>query len=299
MTPYHRGELAAQERAGLRDEAERLAPMIRSEIPAAVADFLTEQPMLVVGAVDPSGAVWATALTGFPGFLSVPSPSTLEVAASPRSGDPLRQALDEPTRVGLLAIEPGARRRVRMNGLSHPTPDGFLIDLDQVYPNCPKYIQRREPKWATAEPSRPESSTELSAEDREFATSVDTFFIATADQSGNADVSHRGGNPGFLRALSPTHLQWPDYTGNSMFNTLGNLEVNPRAGILLSDWTTGTFVHLTGTAVVDWAPEHAATVPGAQRLVDFTIERIVRIADASSLRWSDPEFSRFNPSPAH
>ncbi|MCY1138049.1 pyridoxamine 5'-phosphate oxidase family protein [Actinoplanes sp. Pm04-4] len=295
MSVYHRGELTAQKRAGLLDEAAHVSALISRRMPRGAVMFLAEQPMLVLGAADGAGAMWVTMLTGDPGFIRVTGPSTISVAAVPTAGDPLRPVLDGPARVGLIAIEPGTRRRVRMNGTARPSADGLRIDLDQIYGNCPKYIQKRVPVAVAASPSPPRHGSELSAEEMGFASVTDTFFIATADPDGNADASHRGGNPGFLRVLSPTRLRWPDYVGNSMFNTFGNLELNPRAGLLLPDWWTGTMLHLTGTAVVDWDTDAELEAPGAQRLVDFTVERVVRIDNASPLRWTEPEFSRFNP----
>ncbi|MDR3081138.1 MAG: pyridoxamine 5'-phosphate oxidase family protein, partial [Streptomyces sp.] len=136
---------------------------------------------------------------------------------------------------------------------------------------------------------------DLTAAPQSRGNAADTFFVATADDDGNADASHRGGNPGFLKVLSPTRLRWPDYVGNAMFLTLGNLTVNPRAGLLIPDWESGSFLHLTGTAWIDWDPQHAAQVPGAQRLVEFDITEVVEVAAASPLRWGPPAYSRFNP----
>jgi predicted pyridoxine 5'-phosphate oxidase superfamily flavin-nucleotide-binding protein len=56
---------------------------------------------------------------------------------------------------------------------------------------------------------------------------ADTFFAATAHASRGTDASHRRGNPGFAKVLDETTLRIPDYPGNSMFNTLGNLAVDP------------------------------------------------------------------------
>ncbi|MEV4345224.1 pyridoxamine 5'-phosphate oxidase family protein [Actinoplanes sp. NPDC049596] len=290
MGSFHRGELAAQKRAGLLDEAAYVSAMIGREIPRGARMFLAEQPMLVIGATDRHGDVWGTQL---PGPVAVTGPSTITVA-----GAPALPVLTGVPKVGLIAIEPGTRRRLRMNGTAHPTAEGLRIELEQVYANCPKYIQRRAPSRAAATPGEPRLGSALTAEEMGFISIADTFFVATADLDGNADASHRGGNPGFVRVLSPTQLRWPDYNGNSMFNTFGNLEVNPRAGLLFPDFATGTMLHLTGTAVVDWDPAHAATVPGAERLVDFTVKRVARVDHASPLRWSTPELSRFNPPPS-
>jgi predicted pyridoxine 5'-phosphate oxidase superfamily flavin-nucleotide-binding protein len=184
---------------------------------------------------------------------------------------------------------------MRMNGTARPTPSGLHVDLDQIYANCPKYIQKRQPTAEPTTPATPRHGHELTAPQLELVAATDTFFIATADQHGNADASHRGGNPGFLQALSPTRLRWPDYVGNAMFGTLGNIEVQPRAGLLLPDWTTGTLLQLTGTATVDWDPDHAAALPGAQRIVEFTIDHVIQTDHASPLRWTAPQYSRFNP----
>ncbi|CAL9305709.1 pyridoxamine 5'-phosphate oxidase family protein [Streptomyces sp. SudanB66_2053] len=295
MEPYHHGELAVQERAGVSERAAVVSAVVRTEIPAAAAVFLAEQPVLFIGAADARGNVWSSLLTGHPGFITVTGPSSVRVAATLSAGDPLYRTLAGPARLGMIAMDPGTRRRMRMNGTARPAPGGLEIELEQVYANCPKYIQKRVPTWQPGTPGDPREGTALTGADLALVATTDTFFVATADPDGNADTSHRGGNPGFLEALGPTRLRWPDYAGNSMFNTLGNLEVNPRAGLLIPDWTTGTLLHLTGTAAVDWDPDHAAALPGAQRVVDFTVECLVRVDHASPLRWSAPQFSRFNP----
>ncbi|WP_020423297.1 pyridoxamine 5'-phosphate oxidase family protein [Amycolatopsis sp. ATCC 39116] len=292
---YHEGERAAQRRSGLLDQGGFSARAIQHAIPAVARDFLARQVMLVLGATDAEGRVWATLLSGPPGFLRAEDDTTLAVAALPAPGDPLRSRLGEPAPVGMLAIEASSRRRMRMNGRSTPVAGGLRVALEQVYANCPKYIQKREPHPEQAAPGEPVTSAALSPDQRELLSRADTFFVATADRDGDADASHRGGNPGFVQVLSDTTLRWPDYVGNAMFNTLGNLEVNPAAGLLFQDWATGTTLQLTGTARTDWGPAAAGSLPGAQRVVDFTVSAVVEIPSASRLRWSAPAFSRFNP----
>ncbi|WP_141577940.1 pyridoxamine 5'-phosphate oxidase family protein [Actinomadura sp. WMMA1423] len=291
----HRGERAAQRRAGLLEQGEFSARAVRPRIPDVARAFLLQQPMVVLGAADGRGRLWATLLTGRPGFLHAVDDLTLAIDALPAPHDPLHELSTTPAQVGMLAIEPGRHRRMRMNGRAAPTGHGLRVDLDQVYSNCPKYIQKRKPEWTTAAPAPPKSSRTLTPDQQKWIAGADTFFIATADLDGDADASHRGGAPGFVEAVSPNVLRWPDYTGNAMFNTLGNLEVQPRAGLLFCDWDTGAVLHLTGTARTDWDPAHAAAVPGAERLVEFTATDVVEIAGAVPLRWSDPVPSRFNP----
>ena len=89
-------------------------------------------------------------------------------------------------------------------------------------------------------------------------------------------------------------LIFPDYAGNAMFNTLGNLQVDERAGLLFCS-DNGDTLALSGRARVRWEPEVAARFPGAERAVELRIERVVSIEGASPLRWQWLEASPFNP----
>ena len=293
MSVYHAGELEVQRRLGQSDIAARLSRMVRSEIPDAAATFLAEQPMIVVAAADDPGRMWAGLLTGPPGFVHVTGDQQITVHALPVTGDPLHAVLAAaPRRVGMIAIDPATRRRMRVNGLATPTGDGLLIRPDQVYSNCPKYISHRHLEQTTAPATGPAARHAVSLDERtaSIVAAADTFFVGSADADGNADASHRGGNPGFLQVLSPNRLRWPDYRGNSMFMTLGNIAANPRAGLLIPDWHTGGTLQLTGTAEIDWQ-----TAPGAQCWVEFTVAETVEVAGVSPLRWSPGELSPANP----
>ncbi|MFG3705952.1 pyridoxamine 5'-phosphate oxidase family protein [Micromonospora sp. NPDC047670] len=295
MVQYHPGELAAQRRAGVAEQAEYSRLAIGTTLPPPAMRFLTEQPMIVIGGADDDGRMWASLLTGPPGFISAPDERTIDVDTRPVPGDPLAPVLARPAQVGTIAIEAGTRRRMRLNGVSHPRPGGLRVTAEQVYANCPKYIQQRTPhRVAEARPAAPPVvGATLTPTQQQTVRRADTFFVATRSAAGACDASHRGGNPGFVRVLSPARLRWPDYIGNAMLMTLGNLQQDPAAGLLLVDWSTGTTLHLTGTAEVDWEP--AVAMPGAQRAVDFHLERVVQIDHASPLVWSAPTYSRFNP----
>ncbi|MFF8675233.1 pyridoxamine 5'-phosphate oxidase family protein [Streptomyces sp. NPDC015242] len=302
MATYHSGEIAVQERAGLARQAEFSLGGIGDSVPPVARDFLAEQPMIVLGAADRDGRLWATQLTGQAGFLRVPDPRTVLVGALPLPLDPLADVLTGPSavRVGMIAVEPATRRRMRINGRARREGDGLRVDLDQVIANCPKYLQKRDHHRAgpaeggAAEPTVT-AGTALGPAQQRAVRAADTFFVATASDRGDADASHRGGNPGFVQVLSPTLLRWPDYAGNAMFLTLGNLQLNASAGLLFPDWATGTTLHLSGTARTVWDAEQIAGVPGAQRLVEFSVEAVREITAASPLRWTSPGYSRFNP----
>lgn len=286
--PYHPGERAVQERAGAGEMALRIGRAIRAEIPPAAAAFLAEQRFAVLGWLDdrPGGGVWASAIHGQPGFLAASSPTTIAARPGVAAGDPLASRDEVPAELGLIAIDFATRRRMRVNGSARGELAGFEIQTRQVYSNCPKYIQARELRRASAAPDRIEGRS-LSDAQVALVAAADTFFIATRHDEAGADASHRGGRPGFVQ-VSPGRdaLSWPDYPGNTMFQTLGNLEVDGRAGLLFIDFDGGSTLQLSGTASIAWEPE---------RRVDFSIDRVVEIRGALPLRWRFVDASPFNP----
>ncbi|GAB2574441.1 pyridoxamine 5'-phosphate oxidase family protein [Streptomyces capparidis] len=280
---YHPGERAVQHRAGATEAADHVGRSVRETIPAVAAAFLAERRTLVVGAADPAGRVWASLLTGPPGFLHAGEERTLDVAAAPPPGDPLAAALAAgPHPVGTLALDPARRRRMRLNGTARPRGGGLRIETAQVYANCPKYIQRRDITGEEAPAAAPpRTGTELTLAQQLLVSTADTFFISTADgATGAADASHRGGAPGFVEVLDGRRLRWPEYPGNNMFMTLGNLHTSSRTGLLVVDWATGTTLQLTGEAAVRWEGEGTPHV-------HLTVTGVVERPGGSPLRWTD------------
>jgi hypothetical protein len=164
--------------------------------------------------------------------------------------------------------------------------DVVEVDVAQAFGNCPKYIREREPIAVVAPPSSAmvvRDST-LSDAQRARVARADTFFLATAHASG-ADVSHRGGLPGFVRVLDDCTIAWPDYLGNMMFMSLGNIDACGVAGVLIVDFDDGDVLQMTGDARIDWDPARAAGIAGAQRIVELRIRSVVDARAASPLRW--------------
>ena len=294
---YHRGEIEVQDRAGVRGIAARISDVVRPEIPPYTREFLEDQRMVVVCSTGADGRVWASLLTGEPGFLWVIDERTLRIDASPIPGDPLDENSKPGMDVGLISIDLSSRRRMRLNGKAERRSEGFYVCAEQVYGNCPKYIQAREPRAASgstsAEPGSARRAETLTDEQRRLISSSDTFFIATVHPEGGADSSHRGGLPGFVRFLDEDTLAFPDYSGNNMFNTLGNIDANPNTGLLFLNFERGDTLQLSGEACVIWDPARAAEFAGAQRVVEFRIEEIVE--NTVPLRWRFAAYSPFNP----
>jgi len=292
-TPFHVGELAAQQRAGAGDIATRAAPFIRDYMPDQHRAFYQAQPFLVVSSGDAEGRVWVTIIEGPDGFVRSPDPRMLTVATKIDPQDPLAQTLRENADVGMVGIELATRRRNRLSGRTRRTDSGFAIDVRQTFGNCPQYISERN-WWRVARTATAESvmSDRLGPAQIARIRAADTLFIGSGQHgaqdaaSSGFDASHRGGEPGFVRVISPTRLRIPDYSGNNFFNTIGNLLADSRIGLLFVDFATGGLMHLTGRAKIDWAPEEARD-PSILRMIDVTIDSVIDRRDALSLRWSE------------
>ena len=301
-SPFHAGEQAMQRHAGMRERTEKIGrKVIRDFMPEQHRELFATLPMLILGALDERQRPRASVLTGRPGFINSPDARTLEVAAPASQGHGWREVLAPGEPVGLLGIELETRRRNRMNGrVIQAGSAGFTVRVEQSFGNCPKYIQARrhqfirDPAAVVTQPPVHGEGPLLSAKAARMIAGADTFFIASAfagPGGGQVDVSHRGGKPGFVRVTSEngrTLLTAPDFLGNFHFATLGNLLLNPRAGLLFIDFTSGDVLSLSGEArIIEEGPEVHAFA-GAQRLLQIRVEGGSRIEDAIPLRWSAP-----------
>jgi uncharacterized protein len=281
MSAFHPGELAVQERAGVRDRAARVGGSIHREIPEAARVFLAQRRYVVLATGDDRGRPWASVLSGPPGFARAAGPRTIRLAAPPRPGDPLTEA-GEGDVVGLLAVDLATRRRMRVNGRWSRAGGAVTIEADQVYSNCPKYINPRDAELSPpAGGAGAPRSSGLTGAQREWIRRADTFFVASLNPGEGADASHRGGPPGFV-TVTGDRLAWPDYGGNMMYNTLGNIAAYPRAGLLFPDFETGALLLLTGRAAIDWDAGRAASMPGAQRVVELEVEEVLELAGSAA-----------------
>jgi len=301
---FHRGEREIQSRLGVREQIENVGQrFVRDYMPDEHRQFLEQLPLLLLGSIDKSGRPWASVLVGRPGFIKSPDPRTLEIHTRPIFGDPLNDNLARGVPVGALGIEFSTRRRNRLNGKVSSTRDDYLtISVGQSFGNCPQYIQARDFEFlpgvdSIGEPRQSRQLHKFDERTREIVTRADNFYIAThlsgeaGDVTHGADVSHRGGKPGFVRIDDDKTLTFPDFTGNYHFNTLGNILLNPRAGLLFIDFEKGDLLYLTCTAEIIWDSEERRAFTGAERLVRFTLDEGILIEDAMPIRWDFLEYS--------
>jgi predicted pyridoxine 5'-phosphate oxidase superfamily flavin-nucleotide-binding protein len=302
--PFHEGELAAQRLAGEAHRSAMSGRAIDPAIPGGALRFIAQQPMAVVGSVDASGEVWASVLWGMPGFLRALDPHTLALDIShplSAAADPLWRNLRDDPRVGLLLIELGSRRRLRVNGRARREADGpWLIAVEAAYPNCPKYIQRRH--WHAFSPPelRPDKPSRrgqvLEPSQIAWIRAADTFFVASAHPRQGVDASHRGGPPGFVAVEDERTLRIPDYAGNSMFNTLGNFLSYPHAGLAFLDFDRGRILQISGRPVISWQTDDAADAAhGIRRHWRLEVHAWQESELPLELVWEFLDYSTFNP----
>jgi len=296
-TAFHPGERAVQRRMGVDQRLAEIGPrVIRDHLPEQHRQFFAQLPFLIAGTVDDTGQPWASVLANAPGFVQSPDARSLSVQARPLPFDPLQHTLRPGGSIGLLGIEPQTRRRNRLNGVVEAMDDdGFTVQVQQSFGNCPKYIhQRRATPAAGPGEAQAHRAGRLDAAAQRLIRAADTFFIATAftrtadgDRSHGVDVSHRGGPAGFVRIDDDRTLTVPDYVGNFFFNTLGNLVVNPRAGLLFIDFTRGELLYLAVDARLIWDGPEVDAVDGAERLMRFSVREALRVEGSLPLAWRE------------
>lgn len=298
-SPFHAGEVAIQRTLGV---AERMAEfgsrVVRDYMPDQHRQFYAQLPFLVAATVDPQGRAWATLIEGRPGFAQSPQPRRLNIERQPAADDPASAGWHAQAAVGLLGIELHSRRRNRVNGTLQTTESGLQLQVEHAFGNCPQYIALRQLDFSR-EPGASGAAAVtagqvLAAQVTHFVEACDTFFVASyvdhADGRRSVDASHRGGKPGFVRVRGQ-RLTIPDFAGNLHFNTLGNLRLNPRVGLVFVDFCGGDLLHVSGRAVLDFDAVETADFQGAERLWHVDVEDWVLRRGALALRADLAEMS--------
>ncbi|MGY4533969.1 ferredoxin-NADP reductase/predicted pyridoxine 5'-phosphate oxidase superfamily flavin-nucleotide-binding protein [Pseudomonas sp. TE3786] len=292
-SPWHAGEKKLQAHFHAAERMEELGQrVIRDYMPDQHREFFHQLPFMVVGAVDTDNRPWATLLEGPEGFVTSADPYHLLLDSQPDRQDPAASGLQAGHAIGLLGIELHSRRRNRMNGvIAQRSAAGLEVAVEQSYGNCPKYIQERIytrlPAPQSGKPAR-QDFTALDDHTTALIRAADTFFIASFvdhdAHSRSVDVSHRGGRAGFIK-VQGNRLTIPDYAGNLFFNTLGNLQSNPVAGLLFVDFTSGDMLQLSGRTELLLDGPLIKAFEGAERLWAFDVEHVVVRPAALNIRW--------------
>lgn len=304
---FHEGERAVQELAGETFMADRNSAIITDRISGSALPFIRQQSMAILGTIggtiDPHADIWCSILFGSPGFMRSGAGDSVEFDLRKmfvQPLDPFWDNIQNNPRAGMLVIELESRRRIRVNGtIARLSGDLLSLQVSEAYVNCAKYITRRQVTVRALDSAYAgdyRQGTALQGEQVLSVTKADALFVASAHPTRGVDASHRGGAPGFVELLDPTRIRIPDYPGNSMFNTLGNLAVNAHAGVAIPDFERGRVLQLTGQTEILWnLPDPHNLTGGTQRFWTLHIEQWRELPLPSGVQTQFGDLSRFNP----
>jgi len=298
---FHEGERSVQLRAGEAGIADRNSVMIANTILGGARPFIEQQLMVVLASIDAEGAVWSSVQFGNPGFAHAKSSTAVSIEApliSRDNTDPFWANIDFNPSIGMLFIELESRRRYRINGqLVRNDGLGIEVSVLEAYANCPKYIQKRHLNYNEKNLSikSASSGTAIDTQIKNLIRAADTMFVATNNSKTGADSSHRGGNSGFIKIINEHELQIPDYDGNSLFNTLGNIQLEPRTGLCIPNFDGQQLLQLTGKSELLWDQEDPNNLTGGtHRFWKFELERWILRSVPKGMNWNYLGTSPFN-----
>lgn len=302
MEVFHSGERAVHDLLSVQKFADSVGTMIQPTISKQFESFLNQQTVLMIGSMDSTGRVWSSFLAGDPGIIQVIGPDIVRINGRINEFDPLFSNIQHNKEVGILIIDFVSRIRIRINGviLRYSLDRQFEVKTEQVYGNCPKFIQARKFTYNPAKENVNKVSYHrdvLNKNQQDWIRNSDTFIIASSSSEGKMDISHKGGMPGFVHTISEDLLLFPDYPGNMLFNTLGNIVKNPNVGLLFFDFDTGDTLQLTGEAQIIWKINEniVSKFPGAQRLIQIQVAEVLQTNTSKSYQWEFMKYSPFNP----
>jgi ferredoxin-NADP reductase/predicted pyridoxine 5'-phosphate oxidase superfamily flavin-nucleotide-binding protein len=281
------------------------------------ASFMLQRaPLLALGTTDALSRPWTTLWGGLPGFSEPLGGGHIGTRTLvDGENDPVAQELVGNARNGdMMQHEDGgkpvARKRVKIAGrvIAGTVRDvdvesekatmqdqiQLVTKVEQSLGNCPKYLNQYEIEPAVVNSQLVWKSPVLSDESKALISSADMFFMSTRTED-DMDVNHRGGHPGFVRIMSSDEIVYPEYSGNRLYQSLGNLQVDPSIGVTFPNFETGDVLYLTGTATIHIGAEAATLLPGSNLAVLIKIKEGRYVTGGLPFRGVRKTASPYNP----
>ena len=325
--PWHEGE--EQMHQAMRVPPGYDNPTVPTLSPQ-LANHLQLAPLVAIGTLDKQGRPWTTLWGGESGLARPLGGGIIGLkTAVPGSYDPVIEELvgkepngeivkeeDEGRMVSGLTIDLMTRKRVKMYGRmvagalmkrDDETIDRedtiaevqLVVKVQQSLGNCPKYLNSKRISPARSLPELVDEKPYFSLQALELLAKADMFFLSTSNNKIDMDTNHRGGPPGFIRVASNDEsgavICWPEYSGNRLYQTLGNLQVNPVCGICVPDFETGNLLYLTGRTEVLLSKDANAYLPRSNLAVRLTVTSSRFVANALPFRGEETQRSPYNP----
>ncbi len=292
---FHSGELTAQIRAGQTAEAESLGPVVKPFLAEGGRSLIDSARIAVATTIGSNGAPVLSLLAVDAGEFGALGSSGLTIpraAVSPE--DAFFDNLRRDRRIGLVYLDPQTRRRFRVNGeVVDSRTDPLEVSILEAFPNCKKYLVRQEVTASTQVAAKAATrGRSIRRADAALLCQASLVFVGTANPQGQLDAATRSGDPGFIREVARNTFEIPDFAGNAMYQTIGNLLLEPRAsiGFIAGD----EFVVLTGSSTTHWEDE-AERSGGNGRFWRFTPSSWRRVPLPMPVELSGYDRSRHTP----
>ena len=300
---FQEGQIALQQITKETEIAHGRLRSVQPNVHQKFVGFIEGQIFAIPSSEDQEGNLWISLLVGKRGFIKVPSLQEITIDLSQmlsNRSDIFFDNIASKSTVGVLFHEAIRRSRYRAWGQANLVDDLLSIKIKMGYPSCPKHIQKEVIELASdieaLSPTR-ETGSDLGQSEKNWITSAHTFFIGTQSKKGDMEASHRGGDPGFVEFLDNDILRVPDYYGNSIYSTLGNIYVNPKVALLFVDFEKGETLQITGTAELQFdqnSEEDFYKSGETGRFWTFKTKSWIRTKNHHKVNAEFVEFSRYN-----
>ncbi|KAG0696440.1 hypothetical protein DFH29DRAFT_950966 [Suillus ampliporus] len=333
LNGWHKGERTIQQKLGFHGAVSQAWTQIDGEMPEQHRTFYsTRLPFIPVTTLDSMGRPWSSILAGPDGEIGWTSSDMydqLTMRAEVWDGDPLKanadyhESADGAPRKMLIAgigVEFSTRRRNKFAGSVNVIEQqgavfNICMSVNEAIGNCPKYITirdlvpfpHRRPRITHQEINLP-TTGHLPSDLIAFILSSDTVFLGSSYSASEEDaprfpshlgMNHRGGRPGFVRVRNDGRtLVLPDYSGNRMMTSLGNIEATGLASLTFPSFTNGSLLYITGIAHNLVGAPAQAIMPSQNALTTIEITGYIFIEDALPVRQrggTEPQRSMYAP----
>ena len=318
--PWHAGEAKMHQLTHVPQNDNPNTPFLSPRAASQIQRF----PLLALGTLDADDRPWCTIWGGEAPFAQQVTNSVIGVrTVVDRVYDPVVNAIyggrddGEVVRdtegggrmISGLSIHLEERNRVKLfgrmvagalAGMGEGVGQAQLVvKIEQSLGNCPKYLNCKRIRPVVPEPKLESEGVRLSQKGVELLANADMFFISSVHKHEDMDLNHRGGPPGFMRVESNEDggavLVWPEYSGNNLYQTLGNLQTDPKAGIVVPDFDTGDVLYLTGQTEVIIGKEASEVLYHSSLAVRFKVTGGRFVEKGLPFRGEPTERSPYNP----
>lgn len=249
---YHEGEKYIQSLMGVSDEAEDLSSMIQKKIPSVASDFLKTLRFGVIALSIDNEKVYTTLVYSDSCFITEERSDKIIISLEHYDYIDEQFFEAENLKIGFIGLDFEKAMRVRINGFGKIKGGTLSLEINEIYSNCPRHIHKRvlQTKFKDLGKVSVLRDTKMSTACIDVIKKADTFFLASSHARRELDVSHKGGEVGFVNLVSSSKLIFEDTPGNNMFNSLGNIHTNSFSSLLFIDFEHGITYHLQGKAEV-------------------------------------------------